>query len=65
MWTHLRLADDLIVAEAWKEVIEDQGIPCQVWPLASDQRGIVFTRYQIVVPNDRVHVATLVVQHAE
>lgn len=63
MWTHLRLAADLIVAEAWKEVIEDQGVPCQVWPLDPDLRGVVFTTYQVVVPNDRVHVAGLIVQH--
>ncbi|TAK25556.1 MAG: hypothetical protein EPO26_04100 [Chloroflexota bacterium] len=64
MWTHLRLAADLIIAEAWKEVIEDQGVPCQVWPLDLGLRGVVFTTYQVVVPNDRVHVAGLIVQHA-
>ena len=66
MWTHLRLAPDLIVAEAWREVIEDQGVPCQIWPLDDPirLRGVVFTTYQVVVPNDRVHVAELVLQHA-
>ena len=65
MWTHLRLADDLVVAEAWREVIEDQGVPCQIWPLDLKMRGAFFTTYQVVVPNDRVHVAGLVVQHAQ
>ena len=77
MWTHFRLAPNLVVAEAWREVIEDQGVPCQIWPLdpahetgpeASERMlrllGVVFTPYQVVVPNDRVHVAGLVVQHA-
>jgi hypothetical protein len=64
MWTHLRLADDLVVAEAWREVIEDQGVPCQIWPLDLKMRGAFFTIYQVLVPNDRVHVAGLVVQHA-
>lgn len=65
MWTHLRLADDLIVAEAWREVIEDQGVPCQIWPLDLTMRGATFTAYQVVVPNDRVHVAALVIQHTQ
>jgi hypothetical protein len=63
MWTHLRLADDAIVAEAWREVIEDQGVPCQIWPLDMTMRGAAFTTYQVVVPNDRVHVAALIIQH--
>lgn len=63
MWTHLRLAGDAIVAEAWREVIEDQGVPCQIWPLDMSMRGAAFTTYQVVVPNDRVHVAALIIQH--
>ena len=64
MWTHFRLAPDLITAEAWRELIEDQGVPCQIWPLDLKMRGSVFTPYQVVVPNDRVHVAGLSVQHS-
>jgi hypothetical protein len=63
MWTHLRLAGDAIVAEAWREVIEEQGVPCQIWPLDMSMRGAAFTTYQVVVPNDRVHVAALIIQH--
>ena len=65
MWTHLRLASDALVAEAWRELIEDQGVPCQVWPLDARMRGAVFTTYQVVVPNDRVHVADLIIQHTQ
>jgi hypothetical protein len=64
MWTHLRLAPDLIVATAWRELIQDQGVPCQIWPLDMSKRGVVHTTYQVVVPNDRVHVAALSVQHS-
>lgn len=64
MWTHLRLAPNLIIAEAWHELIQDQGVPCQIWPLDMKMRGATFTPYQVVVPNDRVHVAMLSVQHS-
>ena len=64
MWTHLRLAPNLIIAEAWLELIQDQGVPCQIWPLDMKMRGATFTTYQVVVPNDRVHVAMLSVQHS-
>jgi hypothetical protein len=53
-----------VVAEAWRVVVEDLGVPCQIWPLDPKMRGAMFTTYQVVVPNDRVHVAALVVQHA-
>lgn len=64
MWTFFRLAPNRIIAEAWRELILDQGVPCQIWPLDMSQRGVTFTRYQVLVPNDRVHVAGLSVQHS-
>src|SRR5207247_683624 len=64
MWTHFRLAPDLITAQAWRELIEDQGVPCQVWPLDLKQRGVVFTMYQVLVPNDRARLVGLPVQVA-
>jgi uncharacterized protein (DUF486 family) len=63
MWAEIKVARDVWIAEAWRELLENQGIPCLIWPLDSVSHGVALTGYQIVVPNDRVHVADLVLSH--
>lgn len=63
MWAEIRVARNLWVAEAWREVFENQGIPSIVWPLDSRSHGSALSGYQVLVPNDRVHVADLVLSH--
>lgn len=63
MWAEITLARGLWVAEAWQELFENQGIPCKIWPLDSLSHGLALVDYQVLVPNDRIHVADLVVSH--
>ncbi len=63
MWAEIKVARDVWIAEAWRELLENQGIPCLIWPLDSVSHGVALTVYQVVVPNDRVHVADLVLSH--
>jgi len=63
VWAEIKRARNLIVAEAWREVFENQGIPCKIWPLDSRSHGVALASYQVLVPNDRLHVADLVISH--
>ncbi len=63
MWTQIRVARTLPVAEAWRELLEDQNIPCKLWPLDGRSHGIPLATYQVLVPNDRRHVADVVISH--
>jgi hypothetical protein len=63
VWSEIKVARDIWIAEAWKELFENQGIPCQIWPMDSRSHGVALTAYQVLVPNDRVHVADLVLSH--
>lgn len=63
MWAEIKVARTIWIAEAWQELFEDQGIPCKIWPMDSRSHGVALTTYQVLVPNDRVHVAELVLSH--
>lgn len=63
VWAEIKVARDIWIAEAWRELFENQGIPCQIWPLDSKSHGVALTAYQVLVPNDRLHVADLVLSH--
>ena len=63
VWSEIKVARDIWIAEAWRELFENQGIPCQIWPIDSRSHGVALTTYQVLVPNDRVHVADLVLSH--
>ena len=63
MWAEIRVARDIRIAEAWREVFENQGIPAQIWPMDSRSHGMALTKFQVLVPNDRLHVADLVLSH--
>ncbi len=63
MWAEIRVVRDIRIAEAWRELFENQGIPCKFWPMDSRSHGVALTTYQVLVPNDRLHVADLVLSH--
>ena len=63
MWVEIRKAKSLVVAEAWRELFENQGVPCKLWPADGKSHGVPFGTYQILVPNDRIQVARMVVDH--
>ncbi|MBI4319860.1 MAG: hypothetical protein HY675_15325 [Chloroflexi bacterium] len=57
MWTPIKTTQNLMVAEAWKELFEEEGIPCTLhWPEARRRYTAQATCY-VLVPNDRLHVA--------
>lgn len=63
MWVQIRMVRTLPVARAWRELLENQGIPCQLWPADGRSHGLPLAEYQVLVPNDRLHVADVVISH--
>ena len=57
MWVVFRRVSNLIVAEAWKELLEDAGIPAQIrWEHPGSREDALAT-CNVMVPNSRLHVA--------
>jgi hypothetical protein len=57
MWTTIKTTRNLLIAEAWKELFEEEGIPCQLhWPNPL-LRGDTEATCHVLIPNDRLHVA--------
>jgi hypothetical protein len=56
MWTEIKKAGNLVVAEMWKEFFEGEGIPTRIMPLNGLPAGQEFTTYRILVPEDKKHV---------
>ena len=63
MWAQIRVARNLLVAETWRELLENQGIPSKIWPLDGRSHGVPRAECQVLVPNDRVRVADMVIRH--
>lgn len=61
MWVQVKATSNLIVAEAWKELLEDAGIPCRLWWNDPRSRDDVSAPCQVMVPNSRVHIAENVI----
>ena len=61
MWVVFRRVSNLIVAEAWKEFLEDAGIPCQVRWDHLGSREDASAPCKVMVPNSRLHVAEQIV----
>lgn len=60
MWTPFRTAPNLTAADAWQELLEEGGIPCDLyWPDPAT-RGDARAAVVLLIPNDRMHVAELV-----
>ncbi|MBI2853607.1 MAG: hypothetical protein HYX87_01625 [Chloroflexi bacterium] len=56
MWTQVRTASSLIVAETWKEVFEGEGIPTRILPDTSKPGVGEFATYKILVSQEKAHV---------
>ncbi|MDD5337937.1 MAG: hypothetical protein PHG35_00780 [Dehalococcoidales bacterium] len=56
MWVEVKKAKTLVIAEAWKECFEGEGIPTRVMP----QKGLPGKQatgpYKVMVPQDKEHV---------
>ncbi len=64
MWTEVRKAPNLIIAEMWKLLLESEGVPTRILPVQDRNTGVPpvrvdmkeFVPYRILVPQFRVHV---------
>jgi len=56
MWTEVKKANSLMIAEMWKELFEGEGIPTHILPVSGEAPGRELVTYRILVPEDKKHV---------
>ena len=56
MWTEIRKAPNLMLAEMWKEFFEGEGIPTQIIPVTGEAPTRELVAYRILVPEDKKHL---------
>ena len=56
MWTEVKRAKNLMIAEMWKELFEGEGIPTHILPAGGEPMGQELATYRILVPKDKEHV---------
>jgi hypothetical protein len=56
MWTEVKQAPNLMMAEMWQELFEGEGVPTRIMPVDGLPIGQEFTAYRILVPDDKKHV---------
>jgi len=56
MWTEVKQAKTLMVAEMWKELFEGEGIPTRIMPVSGLPKGQELATYRILVPTDKEHI---------
>jgi hypothetical protein len=56
VWTEIKKAPNLMVAEMWKEYFETEGIPTQILPVTGEAPHREFVEYRVLVPDDKKHV---------
>ena len=56
MWVEIKQAKNLMIAEAWKELFEGEGIPTRILPESSGAPNCELATYRILVPEDKKHV---------
>jgi len=54
MWTEVKIAPNLMIAEMWKELLEAEGIPTRLLP-ASPEVG-ERASYRVLVPELKKHL---------
>lgn len=62
MWTEIKRANSLIIAEMWKELFEGEGIPTRIMPVSGGPPGREIATYSILVPKDKEHVVSEVLR---
>ncbi|MFC1974442.1 hypothetical protein ACFLVA_00310 [Chloroflexota bacterium] len=56
MWTEIKKAPNLMMAEMWKELFEGEGIPTRIMPASGEPMGQELAVYRVLVPEDKKHV---------
>ena len=56
MWVEVKKAQSLMLAEAWKELFEGEGIPARILPASGKPVGQELASYLVLVPKDKQHV---------
>jgi len=56
MWVEVKKAQNLMMAEMWKELFEGEGIPTRIPPLSGEAPGRELTVYRVLVPEDKKHI---------
>ena len=56
MWVEIKKANNLMMAEMWKELFEGEGIPTRILPVSGEAPGRELATYRILVPGDKRHV---------
>ena len=56
MWVEVKKTKTLVIAEAWKECFEGEGIPTRIMPQKGLPEGREIASYSIMVPQDKEHV---------
>jgi len=56
MWTEVKKANSLMMAEMWKELFEGEGIPTHILPVSGEAPGRELVTYRVLVPEDKKHV---------
>jgi hypothetical protein len=56
MWTEIKQAPNLMIAEMWKEYFEGEGIPTQIIPVTGEAPTREMVAYRILVPADKKHI---------
>ena len=56
MWTEVKSAQNLVLAEMWKELFEGEGIPTRILSASGKPIGQEAATYRILVPQDKEHI---------
>ncbi len=56
MWVEIKKAQNLMMAEMWKELFEGEGIPTRLLPDGNEPMGRELAVYRVLVPEDKKHV---------
>ena len=57
MWIKYLEAENLFVAESWKELFEGEGLPTKILPFENILEWSEFSKFFVMVPKGREHVA--------
>ena len=56
MWTEVKKAPNLMLAEMWKELFEAEGVPTRLMPVDGLPIGQELATYRVLVPDDKKHI---------
>ena len=56
MWVEIKKAQNLMLAEMWKELFEGEGVPARILPVTGMPVGQELATYSVLVPRDKEHV---------